>query len=180
MSEPTYIIQKSLTGKITVYYECSACKEGLANPLSKAGESDKCPVCEGVHMVPGVTEWEGVEAQRIAAIEDRKAQIALGVEARRAQHAAEAEARRAAQNAQWHYEQAELKLSAISWSGTAMSVLGGILFVASIISFYTSGPNDLRGAITGAAEFVAAAVFLVGGGLGSALTKILRQLGERK
>lgn len=57
-------VVKSLTGKLSVKYECPHCNEVLENALSDAGENDVCPVCAKSFVVPGLQERKQYEAKR--------------------------------------------------------------------------------------------------------------------
>jgi Zn-finger nucleic acid-binding protein len=75
-----YIVRKSLLGKRFIKYACPNCSGDLESPIEEAGQNDRCPVCDGVFVVPGELEqrklrMEAEAAEREAAAR-RQARIA--------------------------------------------------------------------------------------------------------
>lgn len=74
MPEIPYKLQKTISGKLRVKYECPACKSPLESELAEAGSKDTCPDCQKPFLVPGVKKRLQVEKELAEKLARQKAE----------------------------------------------------------------------------------------------------------
>ena len=65
-------VNRSITGKWQVHYECPQCGEALVNELEDAGQTDTCPNCEFGFVVPGQQVKQEVEREQRELLRQRQ------------------------------------------------------------------------------------------------------------